>query len=127
MHIICISWAIKSTVDESDIRTLGEAIRTAHDANIIILCAFSDQHNSPSENHFPCAWKPWCWTIREATAMGNICNKVDKTKVDFLFPGEQTLINQESNSGTSVSDEKGANGASISIGLAAGRPRYYCL
>jgi hypothetical protein len=39
---------------------------------------------------------------------------------DFLFPGEQTLINQESNSGTSVSDEKGANGASISIGMAAG-------
>jgi hypothetical protein len=120
VHIICIGWDIKGTADQSDVRTFGEAMKAAHDANIIILCAFSNQGNNPSDNYSPCAWQPWCWTIGEAAAMGDMCNNVDKTKVDFLFPGEQFIIGQESNSGTSVSDNKRENGASISIGLAAG-------
>jgi hypothetical protein len=126
-----MSWTIEGSVDQADISALGNEIKAAQEAHIIMVCSFSDQGNNSSlENSFPGAWKPACWTIGAATTMGDACTWVDREKVDFLFPGEQIVVDQKSsrvaNASTGAGNlaaptaAKAENGSSISTALAAG-------
>lgn len=97
---------------------LGQAIEDAHRANIIILCASSDNGRSVSNsNHFPAAWTGTL-TIGAATAMGDPCTWVDKTQVDFLFPGDHIALDAVEDK--SKKTAKKHSGSSIAMALAAG-------
>lgn len=119
VHIISMSWTIESTESDHDIQELKKSIDAAKKANITMLCAFSDQGNNAPENTFPGFWKNECWTIGAATSRGDASTLVDKNRVDFLFPGEQIIVDPEASALTS-SSPKPENGSSISTALAAG-------
>lgn len=126
-----MSWTIESSVEQGEVGRLGHEIEEARKAGIIMVCSFSDQGNNSSlENSFPGAWKTACWTIGAATAMGDVCTWVDRKKVDFLFPGEQIVVDQKSSRAANASSgagnpagptaAKAESGSSISTALAAG-------
>jgi hypothetical protein len=116
-----MSWSIEGTEEQHDIRELKKAIEAAKRAKITMICAFPDQGNNSSEKTFPGAWKSECWTIGAATARGDASTLVDKKRVDFLFPGEQIVIDhKDPEPSLSSSPPKAESGSSISTALAAG-------
>jgi subtilisin family serine protease len=116
-----MSWSIEGVEGQDDIKEFKEAIEAAKRANITIFCAFSDQGNNSSEKTFPGAWRSECMTIGAATARGDASTFVDKNRVDFLFPGEQIVIDSKDPDPSMTSSQpKVENGSSISTALAAG-------
>jgi hypothetical protein len=120
VRIISISWTIEGSKDDSSIQNLKGAIQKARtEHNIIIMCSFSDQGMSgPSENTFPTAWREECNVIGAATKVGDASPLVNKNEIDFLFPGENIVIEAEPSK--SLSPRKAQSGSSISTALAAG-------
>lgn len=118
-----MSWSIEGG-EQQEIKDLKKAIEKAKAANIIMFCAFSDQGTNSSENAFPCAWRKDCealMAIGAATARGDPSTLVDKERVDFLFPGEQIVIDSKDSDPSLVSTPpKAENGSSISTALATG-------
>ncbi len=121
VHIISMSWSIEGAENEHDIKELKTAIKAAKSAKIIMFCAFSDQGNNSSEETYPGAWKSECMTIGAATARGDASTLVDKNRVQFLFPGEQIVVDSRDPEPTLTSySSKAENGSSIATALAAG-------
>ena len=121
VHIISMSWSIEGAEEQRDIQEFKKAIEDARRANITVFCAFSDQGYNSSEKTFPGAWRSECITIGAATAMGDASTLVDKNRVDFLFPGEQIVIDsRDPEPSVTSSPPIAENGSSISTALAAG-------
>lgn len=114
-----MSWTLEGKKNEQRITKFREAIDEALQANITMMCAFSDQGMSaPPEDTFPTAWKEECFRIGAATALGDASTLVPKSQVDFLFPGENIVIEAEPSNSTLP--QKPESGSSISTALAAG-------
>jgi hypothetical protein len=113
-HIISMSWTIESLPNERDTIEFKKAIEDANAKGIIMLCAFSDQGNVASTNCFPGAWQA-PMIIGAATSYGSACTWVNKESVNFLFPGDQIIIDR-----IPKDNAKPESGSSMATGLAAG-------
>ncbi|KAE8447278.1 hypothetical protein EG329_010972 [Mollisiaceae sp. DMI_Dod_QoI] len=119
VQILSMSWTIEGNKNEPRIANFKKAIDEALAANITMMCAFSDQGMSaPADGTFPTAWKDECFRIGAATAAGDASTLVPKSQVDFLFPGENIIIEAEPSIATLPREPK--SGSSISTALAAG-------
>ncbi|KFY46705.1 hypothetical protein V494_00369 [Pseudogymnoascus sp. VKM F-4513 (FW-928)] len=119
VQIISMSWTIEGNKNEPRIINLKKAIDDALVAKITIFCAFSDQGvSAPADSTFPTAWKEECCRIGAATAAGDASTLVPKSQVDFLFPGENIVIDAEPS--LSSLSRKAESGSSFSTALAAG-------
>jgi hypothetical protein len=111
---------IEAGINETRIQDLRTAISTARGKHgITVMCAFSDQGMSaPANSTFPTAWRSCCNVIGAATKGGDASPLVNKNVVDFLFPGENIVI--EAKPSQSLTPAKAGSGSSISTALAAG-------
>lgn len=114
-----MSWTIEGDMNDQKMKNLKAAIDLAKANNIIMMCAFSDQgFNAPPENTFPIAWVDCCCRIGAATPNGNASTLVPKSQVDYLFPGENIVIDAVLT--PSNQSLKAESGSSISTALASG-------
>ncbi|KAI9770212.1 MAG: hypothetical protein M1839_003240 [Geoglossum umbratile] len=119
VQIISMSWTIEGDKNEKRIENLKRAIDGALEAHVTMFCAFSDQGMSaPADSTFPTFWKDECCIIGAATAAGDASTLVPKSQVDFLFPGENIVIDAEPS--ISSLPRKAESGSSFSTALAAG-------
>lgn len=113
-----MSWAIERTENNSEaLKDLAAAIDEAHQKNILMFCAGNDRGLSSYYNESYPANCGHVFCIGAATATGERSVWVRDSEVDFLFPGDNVMVEAMDISlplGNLVS------GSSLAAALAAG-------
>ena len=93
VQIISMSWTIEKITDKKASKDLQKAIDAAVSSNILLFCASDDQGNTKTENPYPARCnKDKIFRIGAATSWGNQGPTVRPESVDYIFPGDITLI-----------------------------------
>ncbi|KAE8348515.1 peptidase S8/S53 domain-containing protein [Aspergillus coremiiformis] len=122
VDIISISWTIESsTADSQDIDALSDAIKSADDKGIVVICAASDQGVNSTETCYP-ARAGHCIKIGGANSSGRPLTWVRDDRVEFLFPGQ--AIPFETPGTASVTCESGSSIATVVVSGLAGLLLY---
>lgn len=122
VDIISMSWTVKQVEDNDiSISQLGEAIKLALDAGILLFCAAADT-GAITEVEFPWSYdQRRIFRIGAATADGRIWGPAGSPeKIDFILPGHNVVLRNPHPEGTLPSDFKELTGSSIATALAAG-------
>jgi hypothetical protein len=113
-----MSWTISRNEENSEnLRDLKAAIDDAHRENILMFCAVSDQGRKAYHESYPgiCGH---IFRIGAATEAENFWERVEGPEVDFLFPGENVMV--EAMDSISLPNSKSLSGSSLATALAAG-------
>lgn len=112
VKVISMSWSIDRTdVNEAYIESLGEQIKAAAAAKIIMFCAAADEGRYFDRNArlYPySADTGYIRLVGSARESGDSSDFVDPHQVDYLFPGED------------IKELNGHDGSSAATALAAG-------
>ena len=120
VQIISMSWTIERTQENaSDIADLESAIEAAAKKGILMFCAASDQ-GAVGDHSFPyaCGGTKHLFKIGAAGASGTIWKWVGEGEVDFIFPGQNIVMEQPNNTSIAVCEK--LTGSSVATALAAG-------
>ncbi|KAF8542811.1 hypothetical protein BDD12DRAFT_875748 [Trichophaea hybrida] len=117
VDIISMSWSIeRAGAAEEDIDNLRKAVREAHEKNILMFCATSDKGDITSEDLYPAACGSPMFRIGASKSTGAISPSVQSQRIDFVFPGEDVIVERQAISG----DSKPRSGSSLGTAIAAG-------
>lgn len=122
VDVISMSWTVKEVEENyNSIKQLGEAIKLALDARILLFCSAADT-GALSETEYPWAYdQRRIFRIGAATADGTIWGPTgSRDKVSFILPGHNVVSRNPHREGALPSDFKERTGSSIATALAAG-------
>lgn len=86
-----MSWTIENPED-TDRKSLENAINEAVSRNIILFCASDDQGNTRTRDTYPAICNKQIFQIGAATTWGDKGEAVRSESVDYIFPGDKGLV-----------------------------------
>ena len=120
VHVISMSWTI-DRVEGKDLVNLQTAIDKAIANNILLFSACDDQGNNKKDIPYPARCnKDKIFRIGAATTWGREGQAVRTESVDYIFPGDESLISSQEPP-TSLDDIRvGWTASSLATALASG-------
>jgi hypothetical protein len=96
-----------------------KVVREAYEKNILMFCATSDKGDITSEDLYPAACGFPMFRIGASKSTGAISPAVQSHRVDFVFPGEDVIVERQTVSGESEPRSGSSLGTTIAAGFAA--------
>lgn len=91
-QIISMSWATKPPENQDDKMAFDDAIRKAHNKNILMFCSATDQGKF-EDLTYPHASNPqYTFKVGAAKATGVTPDFVNDTDLKFVFPGHEVVL-----------------------------------